>query len=190
MLTPNDMRILKFINEHGGITINQCAKLFYSDAKYGQDTARKRLKTLADSGVLKYTTLKNSTSKERIYYTNKPYSAHSLYLMDFYANLVAAGVEILEFKKEAVFNNLRSDAFVMFKAKEGKILCFVEVVLTHQVNYDKYESLKDSMDIQRQYGAFPMLIVISGYSDRYKGNRLLVKYLDYNMSQFNRVVVL
>jgi hypothetical protein len=189
MLTKNDIKILKFIGEHGSITIDQCTKLFFNHAKYGHDLARKRLKALYDIGECKYTTLKNSTSLERIYYITKPYSAHSLYLMDFYANLVSVGAEIQEFRKEAVFNNLRSDAFVKFKYKTDTVLCFIEVVLTHQVGYEKYESLKDSFDLQREYGIFPMLFIISGVPDRYKGNKLIVKYLDYRLNDFNRIVL-
>jgi hypothetical protein len=189
MLTKNDMKILKFMNEHGSITINQCYKLFFNHAKYGHDLARKCLKALYDMGECKYTTLKNSTSLERIYYVVKPYSAHSLYLMDFYANLVSSGAEIIEFKKEYVQPNLRSDAFVIFKYKGSKVLAFIEVVLTHQVNYERYEALKDTFDLQRQYGIFPMLFIISGVPDRYKGNKLVVKYLDYNLSEFNKIVL-
>jgi hypothetical protein len=109
--------------------------------------------------------------------------------MDFYANLVSVGAEIQEFKKEAVFNNLRSDAFVKFKYKNDTVLCFIEVVLTHQVGYEKYENLKDSFDLQREYGIFPMLFIISGVPDRYKGNKLIVKYLDYRLNDFNRIVL-
>ena len=137
-----------------------------------------------------HTTLKNTPSRERIYYTSKSYSAHSLYLMDFYANLECSGVEIVEIKQEAAFGNLRSDAFVIFKSKDCKVLCFVEVVLTHQVNYNKHEILKDTMELQRRYGTYPMLIVICDAPDRYKGSQLSVKYLGYNMAQFSRIVLL
>lgn len=189
MLTDKDIQVLRFVSEHGGITINQAYKLFWKDAAYGKDLARKRLKHLADIGALKYAELAQSTSNERIYYSVKPYSTHTLYLLDFYSNLMFYGAEILDFRKEVAYPKMRSDCLVKYNYKGGTYISFVEVVITNQVNYGNYENLKDSGQVQEEHGVFPGIIIISNVPQRYQGRKLNVKYLDYKQRDFVRLIL-
>lgn len=189
MLTDRDIQILRFVNEYGGITINQAYKLFWRDAAYGQDMARKRLKHLADTGALKFTELKQSTSNERVYYITRPYSTHALYLLDFYSNLIFYGAEILDFRKEIVYSKMRSDCLIKFGYKGGTYIAFVEVVITNQVNYGNYENLKETGQLQEELGAFPSIIIISNVPQKYQGRKLAVKYIDYRQKDFVRLIL-
>jgi hypothetical protein len=149
---------------------------------------------------LKYTEIAQSTSNERVYYTTKPYSTHTLYLLDFYSNLVFYGAEILEFRKEVAYPKMRSDCMIKFNYKGGThnkgeyhmggtYISFVEVVITNQVNYGNYENLKESGQVQEEHGAFPSIIIISNLPQRYQGRKLNVKYLDYRQREFVRLIL-
>lgn len=187
MLTDRDISILRFVNQFGSITINQAHMLFYNNASWGRDLARKRLKHISKMGGLKST--RNNIRNTLVYYINKPASAHSLYIMDFYSKLLAHGAEIMEFKKEYAISNLRSDALFKFDYKGSIAICFVEVVITNQVDFSKYEALKGTGELQRIYGTFPAIIVISNCPKQYKGSKLNVRYLDYKMLNFNQVIL-
>ena len=189
MLTSRDISILRHVNEHGLITIQQAYKLFFNNAKYGQDLSWKRLKYLAEAGQLKYASLKNSVTREYVYYTGKIPSTHKLYLMNFYANLKFSGADIKMFGRESVFGDIRSDGACIFNYKDNTVFCLVEIAITNQPDYSKYESLKADGWLQKEYGAFPFIVVISDFPQRYKGNKLSVKYLNFDMADFSRVIL-
>lgn len=190
MITLRDLEILRFVEEHGSITIDQAYKMYFKDAKYGADSARKRLKHLADAGELKYTTLKNSITGERVYFKDKPISAHKLYLLNMYVNLHYAGADNIKLDKEPKLQGLRPDALINCGYGEYELSMFVEVVITHNVNYTKYEELKASGSIHSANDPFPALVVIGDNAARYNGQKLTVKYLDYKLNNFNKTVLL
>lgn len=189
MLTNRDINILRHVDEYGLITIQQAYKLFFNNAKYGPDLSRKRLKYLAEAGELKYTSLKNSVTREYVFYTGKVPSTHKLYLMNFYANLKYHGVDIILFEREISFGDIRSDGACIFNYKDNTVFCLLEVAITNQPDYSKYERLKAAGELQKQYGAFPFIVVISDFPLKYKGNMLSIKYLDFAMKDFFQVIL-
>jgi hypothetical protein len=42
MITKRDKNIIKFIEVHGSITINQCAKIFFRNNQYGDKKYKKQ----------------------------------------------------------------------------------------------------------------------------------------------------
>ena len=188
MLTERDIKILQFIEEHGAITINQTYKMFYQHAKYGHDLARKRLQKLKTTANLKTMVLSNGISKELIYYKDKPISAHTLLLLNFFAELISNGAKIHQILKEPKFKKVRPDALVIYGYKDYEIIDAVEVVLTHQVDYKNYEEQKSTEEIQKEFGVFPRIIVIANNPKIYEGNSLTVKYVDYHMKNFYKVL--
>jgi hypothetical protein len=110
-------------------------------------------------------------------------------LLDFYSNLVFYGAEILDFRKEVAYPKMRSDCMIKYNYKGGTYISFVEVVITNQVNYGNYESLKESGQLQEEHGVFPGIVIISNVPQRYQGRKLNVKYLDYRQRDFVRVVL-
>lgn len=163
MLSNKDSMILEFVEQYGGITINQCNKLFYN-TKYGNDTARRRLKTLAEKGYLYYDS--DFVTNQRIYYSKRKPSSHSIILMNFYSELVIRGAEILEFQREPKYTGARADGFVIFSYKnKGKIL-LLEVDLQHRTKEDKYIKLYESNYFQSKYKTFPVTLIISNNKPR------------------------
>lgn len=181
MITDKDLKIIQFVNDYGSITIEQAYRLFFSNATYGKDIARKRLKKLNEIGMLHKTTLKQGLTNEIIYYKDRPVSTHKLILLNLLAALKFYGAKINDFKIEYKVGNIRPDAFISFDYKDYTVFAFVEVVLTHQVNYKNYEELKQTGELQKTLGTFPLLVVISNNPLRYEGKNLKVKYLDYRL---------
>lgn len=181
MITEKDIKIIEFINEYGSITIDQAYKLFFSNATYGKDIARKRLKKLNEIGMLHKTVLKQGLTNELIYYKDRPVSTHKLMLLNLFANLKYYGATINEFRLEYKVGNIRPDAFISFDYKDYTVYAFIEVVLTHQVNYKNYEELKQSGELQSKLGTFPLLVIIANNPVKYEGKNLKVKYLDYRL---------
>lgn len=181
MITEKDLQILDFIRQYGSITINQAYQMFFSNATFGRDMARKRLKKLHDIGFLNKTILQQGLTNELVYYKERPASPHKLILLNLYAALKFYGAKINEFRLEYKVGNIRPDAFLSFDYKDYTILAFVEIVLTHQVNYKAYEELKSTNQLQAELGTFPLLIVVSNNAEKYEGKQLKVKYLDYKM---------
>lgn len=189
MITPRDKRILHHINMYGGITARQCYLMFFKNAKYGNDLARKRLKQLSEWGECKCFTPKNLITQEYVYCDNKAISAHTIYLMNFYATLIYFGAEILEFISEAKFTNCRADGFIKYRYNNNIYVSFLEVVIYKQVDYGKYEKLKDLGEVQEKYKIFPSVVVISDSPQKYKSSKLTVKYIDYEMREFHKYIL-
>lgn len=189
MLTNRDISILRHVREYGLITIQQAYKLYFNNAKYGLDLARKRLKYLSEAGEIKCTSLKNSITREYVFYVGRTPSTHKLYLMNFYANLKFHGADIELFEREAVFGDTKADGACIFRYKGNIMFCLIEVAITNQPDYSKYENLKTSGELQKEFGAFPFVLLISDHPLKYRGSKLSVKYLGFDMLDFCQTVL-
>lgn len=188
MITDRDAKILEFINIYGGITIKQCAKLFFNKAKYSEDLARKRLKKLYDNEVLKYE--EDWATNQRVYFNKKKPSSHSIMLMNFYAELICHGANVIQFEKEYKVENIcRPDAFVIFQNNNKAKIAFLEVDMSHRTDISKYEKLFDTNMFQDQYGTFPELILISSTKEYETGYPFSIKVLDYSLRNFKEKVL-
>ncbi|MBM7869259.1 hypothetical protein JOC70_000728 [Clostridium pascui] len=189
MMTDRDNNIIQFINTFDGLTINQCAKLFFNNAKYGKDLARKRLKKLADKDVLKYEN--DWATNQRVYFIKRKPSSHSIILLNFYSELIRAGSEILEFTKEYKIENIcRPDAFLIFKYNNKGKMVFVEVDMQHKTDLSKYQKLYDTELFQREYNTFPEVIIISSTNSyEAKGYNFSIKILDYSLKQLKEKIL-
>lgn len=191
MLTTRDMEILEFISLYGGITIKQAYKIFFNGAKYGYDRARKRLKILADEGVIKY----NNTwaSNERIYYTGKKViSAHQCKLLDVYADMIAAGCEILKFDTEPVYmeGQIRPDGFIDLRYQGRRIIIIIEIDFTHQTDIGKYELLYHTGEIQEDYkGAFPRILIITNAHKNYKSKDFRIEIIKHDLKDLIKIAL-
>lgn len=181
MITEKDLAILRHIDKFGFLTINQCYNLYFNHAKYGKDLARKELVKLEDMNLIKRGKVKNHITNEMVFYKDKLPSSHRIILMDFYSELQKEGVEIKEFEIEKKIENVRSDAFIKCQLNDYELYAFVEVVITNQVDFKKYEELKEKNILQEKIGMFPMIIVIGENILKYRGNKINVKYLNYRI---------
>jgi len=159
-ITNKDKRILNFIEEWESITINQCAQMFYPP-KFGYDYARQKLKKLKDREVLKM--MHDPILDEHVYYIDKIPSPHNNALLNFYTNCIAFKLSIMSFEKEKSFlgKSIRSDGFCIWEGQYGAQIGIIEVDLYHNTNIGKYEKLYQDGELQKQYGDFPYLIILS-----------------------------
>lgn len=188
MLTGRDNEILNFIALHGGITIYQCAKMFFKKAKYGEDLARKRLKKLATEDILNYD--QDWVTNQRVYFIKKKPSSHSLMLTNFYTELASLGAEIIEFNREYKLEGVcRPDGFIVFTYNNKAKLAFIEIDMQHKTNIDKYEKLFDTNLFQNEYGTFPQLIIISTSKEYKTDYPISIKILDYSLKDLREKVL-
>lgn len=189
MLTNRDNLILQFIEQYGGITIKQASKLFFREAKYSDDIARKRLKKLAENEELKYD--KDWVTNQRVYYTKKKPSSHSLVLLNLYAEIIGAGADVIEFEKEYKIDNVcRPDGFIIFSYNGKGKMAFVEVDMQNKTNLEKYRKLYDTQLFQKEYGTFPEVIILcSNRNYDIKGYPFSIKLLDYKLTDLKQSIL-
>lgn len=189
MLMPRDKAMLIHMEQYA-MSITQAYKIFFKGSQYGYDYARKRLRFLNKNGFIKYYT--DMATNQRVYYTNKQLSSHDLMIMDVYANLVYFGAEILEFKKEPQFmdGKIRPDGFFKFKFGGKTRIMLLEVDLSHKSDLKRYEALYESEELQEKYKAFPLILVVTEFPDRYQSEKIIFKYINYKQTDIAEKVLL
>lgn len=189
MITNKDNEIINFCDTFGGITIKQCSKLFYKEAAYKQDLARKRLKKLIDEKYLKGEM--DWATNQKVFYISKKPSSHTIMIINYNIELIFLGAEVLEFQKEYQIENIcRPDAFIVFKYNNKGKLNFVEVDMSHKTNLKKYLELYNTNKFQSKYGTFPEVVIISSTREYdLKGYPFAIKVLDYNLSAMEEKIL-
>lgn len=137
-LTDRDTKIINFINECGGATIEQIQKLFFPS----YDMSANRLKILADNKFLKVKV--HPILGKKVYYTKKMPSFHTLVITDITISLKD---EIKFMQREYKIKNYTVDC--IFVLKSGKII-ILEVDIYNRTKKEKIESVLDAL---RQAGA-------------------------------------
>jgi hypothetical protein len=191
MITPRDKRILKFLEKYNlGFTINQAAMMYWPK-KFGYIYSRTRLRYLWD----KMKVLQRYTSpytKEHIYYFDKKPTVHNNVVMNVYANFVNAGYKITEFEPPEfawMDGKYKSDAFIKAETEEEVRIVLVEVDLNTVTNIKKYEELYATGELQRKYGDFPMLLILTDVKRQYKSDNFEIVTLDIRCSDFSKVLI-
>lgn len=193
MLTRRDKDILIYLERYKAVTIMQAYRIFFSGCKFGYDGARKRLKILEDMEALK--SYKNKFNGEKAYYIEQKLSAHDLYVLDFYSQLIFNKCKDIEFKKQPRYlkDMIRPDAFFKFEFNNNLYFILLEVDLTHNTNmikFQTYERLYRSGELQEKcYGTFP-LIVVSGINVvKYESENFDIIYTDFQLSNFRHNIL-
>lgn len=200
-IKERDEEIIKFIKNYGSATIDIIAKIFYKNNEFGYAEARKRLKKLLSVPIFNLKTTNTIINRKLVYYIDKPLSAHGLYVLKFYAELINQGCTNVQFKREKQWMNgsLRSDAFIEFVFKDELRLICLEVDFTHKCNLKKYEKLFESREIQEQYSEytdgidiFPQVVIVTNVlpTNPYQSENFDVVFLDYNLNDFTKKVLL
>lgn len=186
-----DINILKFIEQNKGISISQCAKIFYHGHKFAYDEARRRLKILEYNKYITHFIMPNTS--EYVYYTcNEKTSYHNFMIFNVYAELVYLNFNILLFQKELLFStNKRCDAYFELEYNNQFIPLFIEIDFTHKTNISKYDDVYLTHEIQNNYinrfgqeydSIFPRIIIVSyHYKTQYNYKGLL----DYDIVDFD-----
>lgn len=167
MLSKKDKMILNYIDEHGSITINQCAKVVFTGNKYANDQARKKLRNLYnEKAIARY---RNSVSNESIYYIDTRLNIHALKLLDIYAELIAMGAKIESFcKKYRVYTGGKKyreiDALIELYYDDYFIPLIVEIDYSHNTSIAKLQEIYKSNHFQNKYqelseDIFPSIVI-------------------------------
>lgn len=177
MLTNKDAQILEFVEQYGGITINQCKSLFFN-TKFGYDTARRRLKALHQEGYLKAD--RDFLSDRIIYYNYKKLSSHKILLLDFYSKIIEEGAEVVLFKREFKTPGARADGFIIYKYKNIAKMLLIEIDINNKTKVDKYVKCYEEGYFQRQFGAFPLVMIVEK-KKKEKGKKAESKEIKYKV---------
>lgn len=191
MITPRDKRIIRFMEDKGlGITINQAAMMFFPKS-FAYDYARQRLRKLWKMGVLKR--YKSNYSEEFIYYLpDKKPSFHDNAVLNVYANFINRGYKITEFKPpEFPFldGKYKSDAFIKAETEDEARIVIAEVDLNTITNIKKYEEWYETKELQRKYGDFPLLLILTDVCRTYKSDYFEIVSMDIKCSDFNKALI-
>ncbi len=203
-ITDKDKKVLRFVEEYGSITIEQTRKMFYNTQKYGYDIARRRLKKLVNHKKLKV--IRDATGNENVYYTDKKLSYHDILILDYYAELIYSGANIIYFKpgKHWLGGRLISDAYCCYILGDDIFFNILEVVRTYGIDKDKYLELYKSGEPQRfnsmiyekmggePINEFPRLIVVDSVTHRdgiFIHDDVKVYQLDFKLRGLSKIFV-
>lgn len=200
IVTKRDKEILKFIEEYGSITINQCKNIFFTNNKYDYYQARMRLKLLADNNLIKR--YRHDMRSETIYYFDKKLSIHDLKILDFYSRLVVLGAKIKTFERRymiptpnAKMNYREADALfeVVYKGYWHSIL--LEVDYTHFTWERKVLDIYESNFFQAKYkelddNIFPKIVIVRQFmpKEKIKSKLFDVEYLNFELDNLYKIL--
>lgn len=176
MLTSKDFDIVNFVMEHGCITVKQAYKIFYSYAKQGELIAWRRLRELVKNKELLYT--KDLITQQHIYYYKKKPSIHTIKCIDFYAELIYQGAEIITFKREVKLYKCQPDAIIAYKYNNKSRMIFLEIDLYNKTNPRKYLELYEKGEFQQKYGMFPLITIVAKNKREHTNTPFKVRYID------------
>ena len=132
-LTDRDIKIINFINDNTGATIEQLQELFFPS----YDVAANRLKILSDNKFLKVQV--HPILGKKVYYLKKIPSFHSLVITDI-TILLKDKVKFME--REYVIKKNKVDC--IFILKEGKIIV-LEVDIYNRTKENKINEIIDTL---------------------------------------------
>lgn len=191
MIKSRDRDILDFLAKYKAISIKQASRLFFNGIKYSYTTARKRLKKLEEMEVIE--SYINKETDEKIYCLGEKLSTHNLYVLEVYSLLIENGCEILEFQTQPMYlkKQIRPDAFIKFKYDDLIYLILLEVDFTHFTSlckFQTYEMLYRCGELQKQYGAFPLIVVVADNPIQYESNNFDTIYLKFKDIDISRIL--
>lgn len=161
-----DKAIRRFIEEYGGITINICANLFFTNSHQKYQLASKRLRTLYENNYLKR--YKKDIYAEVVYYLDKPAKEHVIKLLELYSRLYLIG-KVTSFKihyeLKGVEKKRQVDALIDLEiVRDGETYMYpliIEIDATHNTSLKRMEDIYYSNYFQDMYnGTFPYVLIV------------------------------
>ena len=189
MLSNNYIKILNFIDEYGGITIDIARNLFYN-THYGYDSSRRALSRLQQEGYLKSSI--DFVTAKKIYFKTKSISSHKLMLLSLYSFLTFTGSNVLEFKREPPTGSVRADGLIIYEYKKLTKILLIEIDINNKTKVDKFQNLYEDGSFQRNFGTFPRVLIVNKYGRPYKTNCKNIGYkniyIDYNFQGLENII--
>ncbi|MFL0198286.1 replication-relaxation family protein [Clostridium sp. WILCCON 0269] len=198
MLSKKDKEILRFIETHKSITINQCAKCIFTGNKYAKDQARRQLRQLyKEKFIQRY---QGSRSSQVVYYTIERLGIHDLKLIDVYSEFMSLGATIESSQKEYIVytdtakkSYRKIDAVFEINYNDYLIPIICEIDYSHYTSMKKLQDIYKSNHFQEIYGenVFPLIIIVRPVITKYKllvDNGLLILYVDWELSNLKQAL--
>jgi hypothetical protein len=173
LITERDKRIVDWLEEMKVAKSGQIERVFFRGNSQSKILCNRRLLRLYKGKVIKRDRAFINT--EFIYYTKKIQQVdHSLYVTEFYTQLVGLGGEVLAFETEKSLDSLRPDALCDYLHTNGKVYqMFVEVHLsTLPFDQGKYENYYQSGKWRQQFDTFPRIILATDRNIQLKESKL------------------
>lgn len=193
MITRRDKKIIKWVEEHRSITINQCAKIFFTGNKEAYDQARKRLRVIYQEGLLQR--YRKDRKHEVVYYIDKKLKIHDLKLLDAVSEILSAAFQKVALEKEKKFqiNDRTSyfvDAIMTFEKNGYQFAMIVEIDYTHYTSKGKMTDIIDYLENTFKKSYIFMIVKLSQekleVNKLGKSSKLLI--VPWNLKNFNEVV--
>lgn len=193
-ITNRDKAMLRFIEQHGSITINQAANIFFTNNNFAYDQARKRLRTMYQNNIIKR--FKQDIYAEVQYYFDRPVKAHKSKLIDVYGNLSSIG-NIAKFEKELKIEckdkYRKIDGFLELEIEsENEIAMYpviIEVDYTHNTSLQKLKEIYESNYFQEIYDVFPTVLIVKKYDwqEKFTTDLFYYKFLNWDLEELKEV---
>ena len=196
-LQQRDKDILRFLEEHRGITTQQCISIFFKN----DISAYRRLNQLEDAGILEHYMI----GRNKVYKLSgesRQLSCHDTLIYDFYAWIYQNNGQVIEFKKNPRYLNgmLIPDALIKFKLPyEGQmytIYSLLEIDLNHYTDNTKmnvwYEKLYREQTLKQWCGAaeYPFIIIARPTPGlRYNSKNFNCVYCDLKFTNLDRLLL-
>ncbi|MBZ9693394.1 hypothetical protein [Clostridium sp. M14] len=173
MITDRDKEIINFIDKIGFATIKNITDMYFTNNRYGYDSARKRLKKISEMGeYIKY--FKNSETNELVYipYESKlkRVSIHNIKVLEYLCDLKVLGCDIKEIELEPVFDSIKPDVYVCFEFNKFLYSQLVEVQIRHDYvdlkRFKKPEVIKSIYEKMKDVS--PRIIIIQDTNKDYE----------------------
>lgn len=190
MITNRDKRIIKFIEEYGSITINQCSKMFFRNNKERYDQARKRLQVIHKAGHLKR--YRRDPRSEAIYYIEKRLKVHDLKLLDVLGELNEFRVHLCTKEKQIVIgeNKYILDGAVVLDIDSTLIPVLIEIDYTHYTSMEKITNVICYLEKKhkRSYHFIVVKLTQEEIEMKKVGEFSKVFFLPWNLDQFSEII--
>ena len=196
-LQQRDKDILRFLEEHRGITTQQCISIFFKN----DISAYRRLNQLEDAGILEHYMI----GRNKVYKLSgesRQLSCHDTLIYDFYAWIYSKNGVVLDFKKNPHYfkNQLIPDALVKFKLPyEGQnYLCYalLEIDYTHYSSEEKIMTLYPKLyreQVLKEYcglAEFPFVVIARPTPGiRLQPREIDVIYSDLKFNNLDRLLL-
>jgi hypothetical protein len=155
--TTRDNEIISFLSNYKVATTSTIAEVFFPSIY----ACYKRLAVLHNEKLIKRT--RDFISEEYIYHIKKTLPSqwkHSLLVTDFYRELHKKA-EILNFKIEPVYGDIRPDAVFGYKSHGVVAMGLLEVEISHKgFNSNKYEKFYISDSYKNYYPIMPTVFIV------------------------------
>lgn len=193
MITDRDRDIINFIEKIGYATINHIHSMFFTEATYGYDLARKRLNRIIREGYIKK--IRNTETNENIYIPQesklKKVSIHNIKVVDYLSELTKLGCEVETVELEPIFDTVKPDALISFKFDGYRYWQLLEIQIRHDmVDVKRLNRVLDRI-LDKTNNTYPKLIIIQNTNKDYSSEecKLDIVQLKLDMREIAKVLI-